>query len=396
MNEIRISARMHRFTRTTPWLRATLLLAVVTLLPVAAVYSQDELKKDGDAKAETPVDKKVDKEKTITREDLAVIAEQVKEALAAGQITPEEGRARLDAARKGMARQRTDRAGTDRDGTYKRIRGHLLKNGLTDVQIKPAFGVIKKLVTAIQKAGDRFQLDATTESYLRDDLVLSREQIALVVGIAHRMAARSGRGNGDLAGFLSRMQPHLEKNGFTAEQIEGAFGAMKKLVPAMQKAGENFELDPRFSSYFAEELGLSNAQVGIVVGASRRIARALNARKQDGQARKQDGAEQQRAQPEDAKIEEHYKKLGVSAEAVDLIRVALAKDGFSAQQIDDSLGGLLRVVHEMKSEGDSFELNPRLRDYFTGRVGLTDAHITTLEGIASGIVEGAKKPDRGN
>ncbi len=57
--------------------------------------------------------------------------------------------------------------------------------------------------------------------------------------------------------------------------------------------------------------------------------------------------------------------------------------------------GLLRVVHEVKSEGADFELDSRLQDYF-GEIGPTYDQIELVQGLARRIVhglEGAKRPN---
>ena len=56
--------------------------------------------------------------------------------------------------------------------------------------------------------------------------------------------------------------------------------------------------------------------------------------------------------------------------------------------------GLLRVIHEVKSEGEDFELDSRLQDYFGG-IGLTYDQIKLVQGLARRIVHGledAKRP----
>ncbi len=49
--------------------------------------------------------------------------------------------------------------------------------------------------------------------------------------------------------------------------------------------------------------------------------------------------------------------------------------------------GLLRVVHEVNSEGEDFELDSRLQDYF-GEIGLTYDQIELVQGLARRIAHG--------
>ena len=65
----------------------------------------------------------------------------------------------------------------------------------------------------------------------------------------------------------------------------------------------------------------------------------------------------------------HYEKLGVSD--LNRIKNGLMKNGISDNQIDAVLGGMLRVIHAAKAEGDNFEMNPRVQSYFQDRIGLT-------------------------
>ena len=65
----------------------------------------------------------------------------------------------------------------------------------------------------------------------------------------------------------------------------------------------------------------------------------------------------------------HYKKLGVSD--LNRIKNGLIKSGISDNQLDAVLGGMLRIIHPAKAEGDNFEMSPRLQSYFQDRIGLT-------------------------
>ena len=65
----------------------------------------------------------------------------------------------------------------------------------------------------------------------------------------------------------------------------------------------------------------------------------------------------------------HYEKLGISD--LNRIKNGLIKSGISDNQLDAVLGGMLRIIHPAKAEGDNFEMNPRLQSYFQDRIGLT-------------------------
>ena len=76
----------------------------------------------------------------------------------------------------------------------------------------------------------------------------------------------------------------------------------------------------------------------------------------------------------------HYKKLGISD--LNRIKNGLMKNGISDNQIDAVLGGMLRVIHAAKSEGDNFEMNPRIQSYFQDRIGLTQDQTQYVKDIS--------------
>ncbi len=98
----------------------------------------------------------------------------------------------------------------------------------------------------------------------------------------------------------------------------------------------------------------------------------------------------------DAGIKGHYKKMGVSTETLDRIRIALEESGLEDKQVEQALGGMLRVIHAMRSEGEGYELDPRLRNYFGKRVGLSDEQIELVQGVARRILHGLENRGEGD
>jgi len=76
----------------------------------------------------------------------------------------------------------------------------------------------------------------------------------------------------------------------------------------------------------------------------------------------------------------HYEKLGISD--LNRIKNGLMKNGISDNQIDAVLGGMLRVIHAAKAEGDNFEMNPRVQAYFHDRIGLTQDQTQYVKDIS--------------
>ena len=222
---------------------------------------------------------------------------------------------------------------------------------------------------------------------------------------------------------VARIRNHLKENGITDNQIEQVLGGMLRVVHEMKSEGEEFELDPRLRDYFGE-IGLTDEQIELVQGIARRILHSLKERGEGqreaasdlddigrriraaverGELTPEEGRErmaaarqrQQEGREGDGdRLRGRFNRIGVTDEMVARIRVALKESGVTDEQIEPALGGMLRVVYEMKSEGEEFELDPRLQDYFQNRIGLTDEQIELVLGIARRIAHGLKDSNR--
>ncbi len=98
----------------------------------------------------------------------------------------------------------------------------------------------------------------------------------------------------------------------------------------------------------------------------------------------------------DAKYAEIKKRMAHGdkdhpADMGERIRHHLAENGFTEEQIEQTMGALRRVVHEMKSEGEDYELDPKMREYFENEVGLTDDRIELIQGLARRILYSHKE-----
>ena len=90
----------------------------------------------------------------------------------------------------------------------------------------------------------------------------------------------------------------------------------------------------------------------------------------------------------------HYKRMGVSLEALGGIKKALAEAAVKDEQMEGTLGGMIRVVHEMKTEGEEYEMDPGLGKYFRDDLGLGAEQIERVEGLARRVLHGMKESDR--
>ena len=89
----------------------------------------------------------------------------------------------------------------------------------------------------------------------------------------------------------------------------------------------------------------------------------------------------------------HYKRMGVSIETLGAFKKVLADTGVTDRQMESALGGMLRVIHEMKTEGDNYEMDPGMAQYLKDNLGLTSKQIELVEGIAVRIFHGMKDSD---
>ena len=81
-------------------------------------------------------------------------------------------------------------------------------------------------------------------------------------------------------------------------------------------------------------------------------------------------------------IEGHFNRLGASEGVAKRIRHRLRQSGLTEQQAESAMGGLLRIVHGLHSDGEHYELDPRLRHYFEDEIELTDEQIELVLGLA--------------
>ena len=70
---------------------------------------------------------------------------------------------------------------------------------------------------------------------------------------------------------------------------------------------------------------------------------------------------------------------------------ALLKAGVKKEQIEGTLGGMLRVVHQAKEQGEKFELNPRVRRYFLEELKLTEKQVELAVGLSRRLAHSAKR-----
>ena len=93
-----------------------------------------------------------------------------------------------------------------------------------------------------------------------------------------------------------------------------------------------------------------------------------------------------KAERKDPVLENHFKKFGI--DDIDQFKNHLLDKHIPIDKLDAVLGGMLRLVHYFKSEGNNQKINPRLEAYFKGRLGLTSYHTTQVYKTARNIASG--------
>ena len=93
-----------------------------------------------------------------------------------------------------------------------------------------------------------------------------------------------------------------------------------------------------------------------------------------------------KAERKDPVLENHFKKFGI--DDIDQLKNHLLDKHIPIDKLDAVLGGMLRLVHYFKSEGNNKKINPRLEAYFKGRLGLTSYHTTQVYKTARNIASG--------
>ncbi|MFC1706319.1 hypothetical protein ACFL59_05765, partial [Planctomycetota bacterium] len=172
----------------------------------------------------------------------------------------------------------------------------------------------------------------------------------------------------------------LKERGLGREQVEQVLEVMPKLIHVLKGGEDKPERLKEFHAYFKKEVALTDEQFELVVGIARRIVHGVKERVGDGDR--------------EGGIEGVYDRMGVNKETYDKVVGVLLDGGIKREELEAVLGGMLRVIHAMRSEGKGFKLDPRLREYFEQRLHLTEKEIELVQGLARRLSHGLKDSDR--
>ena len=93
-----------------------------------------------------------------------------------------------------------------------------------------------------------------------------------------------------------------------------------------------------------------------------------------------------KSERKDPVLENHFEKFGI--DDINRLKNHLLDNQIPIDKLDAVLGGMLRLIHHLKSNGDKHRMRPRLEVYFKGRLGLTSHHTTQVYKTARDIASG--------
>ena len=109
-----------------------------------------------------------------------------------------------------------------------------------------------------------------------------------------------------------------------------------------------------------------------------------------GMAATADADEQRRA-----RIAAAFEKFGIDVKQLATIQDDLVKKGIREDQVEGSLGAMVRMMNARKQRGADWKIGPRVRTYLSTRVGLDDDQIETLIAYTAWLEKQEAKPASG-
>lgn len=162
------------------------------------------------------------------------------------------------------------------------------------------------------------------------------------------------------------------------EGLRAEIASLKEAVEASKAAAEKSEAECR---KLAEQVGKLERDVAASIAEARMEAETVReAIKQEMRALLKRGKG-----GEDRGIPAWFEKMGVGGETVGKIQAHFLKNGFTDKQAKMALVGVLKVLHEMREEGDGYKMDPRLRGYLEKEAALKGKQIELVETIARRI-----------
>ncbi len=226
---------------------------------------------------------------------------------------------------------------------------------------------------------------------------ITREQAGVMMDALRRSAREERPGERRvIADEYARLEKRVADGEVSAEDARARLARKRGLVDERdERGGQRFtregyaRAEQRIKrAVEAGELSPEDARAKL-----RELREELGARTQRRSERREPaGQRRRRVEGERAaedELQAYYARLGVSAENYGKIWRHLYDQGVERARIGEVVRGMTRVVHEIEAEGERFELDPRMAEYFEG-IGLTDVQFRHVVGIARRIVKARK------
>lgn len=193
-------------------------------------------------------------------EDCAGHGLRIRELVANGKLTAEEGRKEYKVL-----------CGDRNDGRRRRIAIALSEAGIERNKIRDVMGTLRRIMEELRTEGDAFELDPNSQAHL-EGLGLTPEQINSVVGLSRRIAAaRVNSKNERDDGIRRRIAVALSEAGIEREKIRAVMGTLRSITGEVLSEGDAFQLDPEIRKNL-ESMNLTNDQIDYVVTLAQRLA----------------------------------------------------------------------------------------------------------------------------
>lgn len=168
---------------------------------------------------------------------------------------------------------------------------------------------------------------------------------------------------------IGKIKGLFTQRGIADKQMKGALLGLVKVMHAMKKEGDSYEMHPDLRAHLEHDLELKLDHITLIERFARRLL-----------ARKVVTTEQPRPD-----IADHYKKVGV--DDLESVKQALSDAGIPEDKMSGALGGLIRTIHGAREEPGS-EMDPKMNAYFATKLQLTDAQIAYIDTLSRHIAAG--------
>ena len=177
--------------------------------------------------------------------------------------------------------------------------------------------------------------------------------------------------------LIEKMKSYFLSNGIQETKVDDVLETVLSLSQKIPTDEKNFEIPSVTKNQLMNEVGLTVEQVELVKMAAMRVA---NKKVQMGNVRGYD---------REKKLADIFKEYGFTD--MKGLKSSLKENGISDEQMESALSGMVRVLNEVKAEGENFELDQSIRNFMEKRAKLSEAQIQFIQTTAVIIVDESKK-----